>query len=202
MAANLYLIRHGETEWSVFHRYAGHIDVPLTAQGEGQAGRLGEMLRPTTFSQVWVSPLQRARRTCELAGLSNGSRVDPRLLEWNFGNYEGLTTSAIRAERPGWNLFRDGCPGGESAEEVAARVESTIEELRTLEGCIALFSHKQLLRSLAVRWIGLPIQSASHFSLDTGSLSILGFESGVSGMPVISRWNGGANGLAASAPQH
>src|SRR5258706_2961263 len=201
MAAQIYLIRHGETEWSNARRYAGRLDIALTDRGEGQGRLLGKMLERAMFAQVWVSPLRPAIRTCELAGLSKGSRADRRLIEWDFGKYEGSTTSAIRAKRPGWSLFRDGCPGGESAEQLAVRVESVIKELQSLEGCVALFSHKQFLRSLAVRWIGLPIESAGHFSLDTGSLSVLSFSPGDTPVAVISRWNAGANGLVEGAPQ-
>jgi len=149
-------------------------------------------LRDAVFAHVLVSPLQRAINTCELAGLGSRSRIEQNLIEWDFGSYEGSTTAAIRAQRPGWSLFKDGCPEGESPEQVTARAERVIDDLKSLKGRVALFSHKQFIRSLAARWIGLPVTEGRRFILDTGSLSILGLESNDPTAPVILRWNAGA----------
>jgi len=199
--AQVYLIRHGETAWSVTGQHTSRTDLPLTERGERQARGVGELLRGMTFAQVLVSPMRRARRTCELAGLGAVARVDPNLSEWDYGAYEGRTAAEIRAERPGWDIYRDGCPGGESAEQVSNRVDKTLAVLRQDEGQVAIFSHGQFLRALAVRWIDLPIRQGSHFALDTGSLSILGHEHNNIETPAISRWNVPSNDLLERAPR-
>lgn len=191
MAAEVYLIRHGETPWSLSGQHTGRTDLPLTDHGEQQALDVGRLLHGITFSQALVSPLQRARRTCELAGFGPTARVQQNLAEWDYGDYEGRTGAEIREQRPDWDVFRDGCPGGESPEQVTARTTAVVDELRHLEGRIVVFSHGHFLRSLAASWIGLPIQLGRHLSLDTGSLSILGYEK--ASIPAISLWNAVSN---------
>lgn len=195
MDTQIFLIRHGETTWSLTGQHTGRTDLPLTEHGEQQARNVGRLLQGLTFAQVLVSPLQRARRTCELAGFGPVARVQETLREWNYGDYEGTTTAEIRAERPGWDIYRDGCPGGESARQVAARADRVVAEFRQRKdsGRVAVFSHGQFLRALAVRWINLPIRQGSHFGLDTGSLSILGHEHNNVETPAISLWNAVSN---------
>lgn len=193
MPKQIFLIRHGETEWSLSGRHTGRTDLALTETGERRATELGGKLRGVTFTHVFTSPRQRARRTCELAGLSAGAREEPDLQEWDYGAYEGQTTAAIRAVRPGWNIFQDGCPDGESVEQISGRADRLIAKLRELDGTIALFSHGHFLRSLAVRWIELPLNEGRHLVLDTASLSILEFGDHDGRTPVISLWNRGAN---------
>ncbi len=185
----IYLIRHGETIWSLSGQHTGNTDLPLTENGEQQARHLIQLLAKIKLTHILTSPMQRARRTCELAGLGNTARVETNLSEWNYGDYEGRTAADIHAERPGWKVYRDGCPNGESAEEVSQRADRVVEILRRLEGTIALFSHGQFLRALAVRWIGLPIGTGEHFGLDTGSISILGYEHHQMNAPALSLWN-------------
>jgi broad specificity phosphatase PhoE len=189
MVELIYLIRHGETSWSRSGQHTGRTDVPLTAQGEQQARQVGVRLRDLSFTQVLVSPLQRARRTCELAGLGARAQLEPRLQEWNYGEYEGLTSAQIRAVRADWDVFRDGCPGGESPEQVTARIEQLLSALRALQGRVALFSHGHVLRALAMRWIELPIGAGMHFGLDAASLSLLGYEHHSVREPAIELWN-------------
>jgi broad specificity phosphatase PhoE len=193
--AQIYLIRHGETAWSLSGQHTGRTDLPLTEHGEQQARQLGELLHSVRFSQILVSPLRRALRTCELAGFGAAARIEQNLSEWNYGDYEGLTPAQIRSQRPGWDVYRDGCPGGEAAEQVAARADRVIAELRTMQGRAALFSHGQFLRALAVRWIELPIGQGYHLGLDTGSLSILGYEHNNVEAPAILLWNAVSNDL-------
>ncbi len=185
----IHLIRHGETEWSVSGRHTGRTDLPLVAQGELRARQLGERLREIQFSQVFTSPLRRARQTCEGVGISPPAVIEPDLAEWDYGDYEGLRSAEILHERPGWNLFRDGCPRGETPGQVADRADRLLARLRALEGRIAVFSHGHFGRVLAVRWIGLPVTAAQRFVLGTASLSILGHEHGNPAEPVISLWN-------------
>ena len=201
MDAQIYLIRHGETAWSLSGQHTGRTDLPLTEPGEQQARHVGELLHAIEFSQVLVSPLRRALRTCELAGFGAVARIEQDLSEWNYGDYEGLTPAQIRAQRPGWDVYRDGCPGGESAERVAVRADRVIAELRTLQGRVALFSHGQFLRALAVRWIELPIEQGYHLGLDTGSLSILGYEHNNVEAPAIMLWNAVSNDLFELMPR-
>ena len=195
MATQIYLIRHGETEWSLAGRHTGRTDLPLTTDGERRASGLHEPLSGIAFAHVLTSPLQRARRTCELAGFGAGAQVEPDLREWDYGDYEGRTTAGIRAPRPDWDLFQDGCPGGESAGQITARADGVLGRVRALDGTVAVFSHGHILRVLAVRWIGLPVQEARHLAMDTGALSVLGYERADRVNAVISLWNTVPNGV-------
>jgi broad specificity phosphatase PhoE len=180
------LVRHGETEWSRDLRHTGRTDIPLTDTGRREAELLRQALAGRSFARVLTSPLERAAETCRLAGLGEGAIRTDALLEWDYGEYEGITTKQIRETRPGWFLWRDGCPGGETAADVGARVDPLVEELAGLDGDVALFSHGHLLRVLTARWLALSPESGALFALGTGTLSILGFERGVR---VIRRWN-------------
>ncbi len=192
MTAQIFLIRHGETAWSATGRHTGRTDRPLNENGERRAAGLGGRLKGIAFTHVLTSPRQRARRTCELAGLGAGARVEPDLQEWDYGAYEGLTTAEIRAQQPGWSLFQDGCPQGETVEQISRRADRVLAGVRPLGGTVALFSHGHFLRALAVRWIGLPVGAGRHFALDTASLSILGYERPDGENPVLSLWNAGS----------
>ena len=185
----IWLIRHGETAWSRTGQHTGRTDIALTEHGEDAARKLADPLRAVSFSRVFTSPLQRARRTCESAGLAARSEIGTELIEWDYGDYEGMHPVDIRKERPGWNIFRDGCPNGESPAQVSERVDRLLIRLRTLEGNIALFAHGQFGRVLGARWIGLPVERAQQLLLSTASLSILGFEHDVAEMPAIILWN-------------
>jgi probable phosphoglycerate mutase len=185
----IYLARHGETAWSLTGQHTGLTDLPLTERGERNASRLKQRLKGLTFARVFTSPLQRARRTCELAGFGTVAEIDPDLLEWNYGQYEGRRTAEIRAERPDWQLFRDGCPGGESPAQVTARADRAVSRLRAIKGDVLLFSSGHFLRVLAVRWIGIELTvQARSFMLSTASLSAVGYEESLS-RPVIRLWN-------------
>ncbi len=191
MVEQIFLIRHGETDWSANGRHTGVTDLPLNGNGERRAALLREALGGIRFSRVLTSPLQRARRTCELAGLGGVAEIAPELHEWDYGEYEGRTTAEIRAGRPGWNLFRDGCPRGESVEQVARRADGVLASVRALDGVIALFSHGHFLRVLSARWAVLPAEAGEHLLLGTASRSILGFEHPGSDNPVIALLNAG-----------
>jgi broad specificity phosphatase PhoE len=185
----VYIARHGETAWSLSGQYTGRTDLPLTDRGERTARRLGERLKELTFATVFTSPWQRASRTCALAGYGDVAVVDPDLVEWNYGQYEGRRTAEIVAERPGWQLFVDGCPGGESPGEVAVRADRVIARLRSVEDNVLLFSSGHFIRVLAARWLGLePTSNSRYFALSTASLSALGYERELS-RPVIQLWN-------------
>jgi broad specificity phosphatase PhoE len=184
----IYLARHGETAWTLSGQHTGRTDLPLTARGECNARRLGERLKGMEFARVWTSPLQRAARTCELAGFGGQAQVDGDLVEWNYGDYEGLTTADIRAERPNWQIFRNGFPGGESFDEIGARADRVVQRVRSIEGAVLLFSSGHFLRVLAARWLGLGPQCARHFLLGTASLSTLTYEHDRS-EPAIGFWN-------------
>lgn len=186
----VYLVRHGETAWTISHQHTGRTDLPLTAGGEEQAMRLGERLRVEglKFSAVLTSPLKRAVRTCELAGFGAAAEVERDLVEWDYGAYEGCTTAEIHAERPDWQLFRDGCPGGESPEQVAARADRLAQRVRAIDGNALLFSSGHFLRVLAARWLGLEPGAGRYFLLGTASLSALGYEHDRSD-PVIHLWD-------------
>ena len=171
----VYLLRHGETEWSLNGRHTGVTDIPLTENGRIAARLLKPILAKVTFTLVLTSPLQRARETCELAGLGQFANVEPDLIEWNYGEYEGLTTEQIRSTRPGWSVFRDGCPGGESPEQVGARAHRVITKVRTAAGNVALFGHGHFTRVLAARWINLSANYGENFLLDTATLNVLGY---------------------------
>jgi broad specificity phosphatase PhoE len=184
----VYLARHGETRWTISHQHTGVTDLPLTAEGERQALHLRRRLDGLPFAAVLTSPLQRARRTCELAGFGSLAEVDADLAEWNYGTYEGRTTAEIRAERPDWQLFRDGCPEGESPDQVAARADRVIRKVRAIDGNVLLFSSAHLLRMFAVRWLGLEPGAGRYFLLGTASLSAVGYEHDRS-ESVIRFWN-------------
>ena len=184
----IYLIRHGETTWSLTHQHTGRTDIPLTEHGEEQARQLGKRLSGTKFAHAFSSPSCRAQRTCALVGLG-GSRNEPDLAEWNYGDYEGGRTVDIRKDHPDWNIFRDGCPGGETPVEVSDRADRLIANLRKLDGKVALFSHGQFGCVLAARWIGLPVINGPHFVLGTASLSVFGYDPDHPTVPVISLWN-------------
>ncbi|MGA8597908.1 MAG: histidine phosphatase family protein [Bryobacteraceae bacterium] len=185
----VYLARHGETAWTLTGQHTGLTDLPLTAQGERNARALSQRLTGLVFAKVFTSPLQRARRTCELAGFGPVAEVDSDLVEWNYGAYEGRRTAEIRAERPDWQLFRDGCPGGESPDDVMARADNVLSRVRAVTGDVLLFSSGHFIRVLAARWIGLqPSVHSMSFLLSTASLSAVGYEHDLSG-PVIRLWN-------------
>jgi broad specificity phosphatase PhoE len=185
----VYLARHGETAWSLSGQHTGLTDLPLTERGERTARRLGERLKGLTFAKVFTSPLQRASRTCELAGFGAVAEVDSDLVEWNYGQYEGRRGAEIRAERPDWQLFRDGCPGGESPNEVATRADRVVSRVRAVQGDVLIFTSGHFMRVLTARWLGLePTQNSRYFMLSTASLSALGYEQDLS-RPVIRLWN-------------
>ena len=184
----IYLARHGETAWSLSGRHTGRTDIPLTERGESNARKLRRRLEGINFTEVLVSPLQRARRTCELAGFAEVAQLIPDLMEWDYGDYEGRLTSDIRRERPGWYLFRDGCPGGESLATVSDRADRVIARLRADGGRILLFGHGHFSRILAARWMGLTPGDASHLMLSTASLSIISYEHTLDD-PAILLWN-------------
>lgn len=171
----VYLLRHGETEWSLNGRHTGVTDIPLTENGRKLARQLQPILSEEQFVMVLTSPLQRARETCELAGLGTLASVDRDLMEWNYGEYEGLTTDQIRRTRPDWSVFRDGCPGGESPLQVSVRADRIVSRVRTFDGNVALFSHGHILRVLAARWINLSASYGENFLLDTATLNVLGY---------------------------
>ena len=185
----IYIARHGETAWTITGQHTGLTDLPLTAQGENNARGLRERLKGIEFAKVFTSPLQRARRTCELAGFGASAEVYNDLVEWNYGEYEGLRSGEIRAKRPGWDLFRDGAPGGESPAQVATRADNVWKRVRTINGNVLIFSSGHFIRVLAVRWIGLePSVHCNSFLLSTASLSAVGYDRDVS-RPVICLWN-------------
>jgi broad specificity phosphatase PhoE len=188
MLPSVYLIRHGETEWSLSGQHTGRTDLPLTEEGERKARGLHERLKGVSFDRVFTSPLQRAARTCELAGFGKTAKLDPDLVEWNYGDYEGRKSSEILSHRPGWLLFRDGCPNGEQPADVGARADRVIARLRASDDQAAVFSSGHILRVLAARWLGLAPSEGRLFVLSTASVSILGYEHDKSG-PVLSLWN-------------
>jgi broad specificity phosphatase PhoE len=184
---NVLAIRHGETEWSLSGQHTGTTDIPLTDNGRRLAQRMGRVLVEKEFGLVLCSPLQRALETCELAGFGDEVIIDSGLVEWNYGEYEGLTPKQIHDIAPGWMIFQDGCPGGESPEQVGTRVDRVIARVRAADSDVALFSHGHVLRVLAARWIGLPASGGQHFLLGTGTLSVLGYYRGI---PALRIWNG------------
>ena len=185
----VYLARHGETAWTLSDQYTGLTDLPLTERGERNARRLEERLRGLSFTRVFTSPLQRARRTCELAGFGAVAEIDSDLVEWNYGDYEGRRTAEIQAKRPGWELFRDGCPRGESPAQAAARADRVVSRIRAVLGNVLLFSSGHFIRVMATRWIGLEVTAiARRFLLSTASLSAMGYDKELS-RPVIRLWN-------------
>ena len=185
---SVYLARHGETAWSVTGQHTGLTDLPLTERGECNAQRLRERLSGLTFAKVFTSPLQRAMRTCELAGFGSAAHIDRDLVEWDYGEYEGRVTADILAERPGWQLFRDGCPAGESPQQVAARADRVVGRMRAVSGDVLIFSSGHFLRVLATRWIALEPIHGQSLMLGTASLSAVGYENSIS-RPAIRLWN-------------
>ena len=184
---NVFAIRHGETEWSLSGKHTGTTDIPLTDRGRRLAERMRPILARNFSGLALCSPMQRARETCELAGFGQNMIVDPDLVEWNYGAYEGLTPKEIHEVAPGWLIFRDGCPRGETPEQVGARVDRVIAHTRALDRDILLFAHGHVLRVLAARWIGLPPGGGQHFLLDTGTLCVLSYYHDV---PAVRIWNG------------
>lgn len=183
----VYLARHGETEWSKSGQHTGRTDLPLTPKGEADARKIGTRLAGISFARVFTSPLQRARRTAELAGFT--AEPDPGLLEWNYGDYEGLKTAEIRAKRPDWDLFRDGCPGGESVQQMSDRVDGVVAKLKGLSGNLLVFAHGHLLRVLAARWVGQPVPFGRALLLSTATVSVLGFDHQAMDEPALKLWN-------------
>ena len=186
MADNVVLVRHGETEWSRDGRHTGRTDLPLTAVGRRQATALAGPLAGWHFSLVLSSPLQRALETCRLAGFETTAQVRLELMEWDYGRYEGLTSRQIAEQSPGWSLWRDGGPGGETPADVGRRVDRVISEVRQAGGDVLIFAHGHVLRVLTARWLGEPPDGGRHYALQTATLSVLGYEHQD---PVISRWN-------------
>ena len=183
---SVYVIRHGETEWSISGQHTGITDIPLTDNGRALAKLLRPVLATQTFVRVFSSPLQRARETCELAGLGDKAELDSDLVEWNYGEYEGLTTPQIHEQSPDWFIFTDGCPGGEKPHDVGTRVDRVITKIRAEGGDVALFAHGHVLRVFVARWLSLTASAGQHFLLDTGTLNILSY---YQGSPVVKRWN-------------
>ncbi len=185
----IYLIRHGETAWSKSGQHTGRTDVPLTSGGEAQAKRLGRRLHGVSFAYAFVSPRCRAIDTWRLSGLKPAAEIRDDLSEWDYGRYEGLRSGEIQAQHPGWNVFADGCPDGESTDQMTARVDDVIAFLRTLSGTIAICAHGHFGRALGARWIGIPIVNAGRLLLSTASISILDYEHGLRDRPAIALWN-------------
>jgi broad specificity phosphatase PhoE len=184
------LVRHGETPWSLAGKHTGRTDVGLTDAGREGARRVGESLAGRDFTRVLSSPLSRALDTCRLAGFGGAAQADGALLEWDYGDYEGLTTPEIRATRPGWSLWRDGCPGGDAARDVEARLDPLVAALGAAEGDAVVFAHGHILRALAARWLGLPASEGRLFALTTAAICVLGFEREAR---VLARWNDDAH---------
>jgi probable phosphoglycerate mutase len=184
----LFLLRHGNTDWSDSRKHTGRTDIPLNASGELHALLLGKRLKGETFARVFVSPLARVRRTCELAGFAKDSVVDPDLTEWDYGEFEGLLTADVHRTRPDWYLYRDGAPGGESPEQVAVRADRFIQRVRRIDGDVAAFSSAQIIRMIAARWLGLPPSAAQYFYTETASVGIVGYEHDRS-HPVVHLWD-------------
>lgn len=181
-------MRHGETAWSLTGQHTGKTDLPLTAHGEAEARALGTLLRGVTFDHVFTSPRQRARRTAELTGHA-GAITEPDLAEWDYGDYDGITSDEVHAKRPSWDIYVDGCPGGESPEQITARADRLVARLASLPGRVAAFSHGHFGRVLAVRWIGLPLPMAKHFAINTASYGILDRDPGRGDRARIVQWN-------------
>lgn len=185
-AGEVLVVRHAETAWSLSGQHTGRTDLPLTERGREKAKQLAPLLSGLDFALVLASPLQRARDTCALAGLEGRMQIDADLMEWDYGDYEGMTSEEIHRSAPDWRIFRDGCPGGESPEQVAARVDRVIERVRAADGGVALFAHGHVLRILVARWIGLSPAHGSHFLLETCTLNVLAHYQGA---PALRCWN-------------
>jgi probable phosphoglycerate mutase len=190
----IFFIRHGETAWSLSGQHTGRTDLPLTLHGEAMARDLATTLKGLAFSLVLTSPRLRARTTCDLAGLGAAAQVEQDLAEWDYGDYEGLRTAEIRQQRPDWDVWEDGCPGGETPADVGARADHLMARLRSHSGRVALFSHGQFGRVLAARWIGLPVAQGQHLAIAPASIGILGFETDHPQRRVIALWNATALG--------
>lgn len=186
----IYVIRHGETEWSLSGQHTGVTDIPLTENGRNQARLLRPMLAKESFSLVLTSPLQRAKETCTLSGLGDQAEEDPNLMEWNYGDYEGVTSEHIHEHTPGWLIFNDGAPKGETPAQVGARADRVIAKIQSVHGDVAVFAHGHILRVLVARWLDLPPQAGRSFLLDTGTLNILGY---YRGFPAVKTWNARVN---------
>ncbi|MEC4680154.1 MAG: histidine phosphatase family protein [Nitrospirota bacterium] len=182
----VYIIRHGETEWSLNGQHTGVTDIPLTENGRTLAKLLQPVLAKESFALVLTSPLQRARETCKLSGLGDQADVDTNLMEWNYGEYEGITSRQIHETVPGWLVFNDGAPGGETPEQIGARADRVIAKVRSVRGVVALFAHGHILRVLVARWLDLPATAGRNFLLDTGTLNILSY---YRGYPAVKTWN-------------
>ncbi len=182
----VYIIRHGETEWSLNGQHTGVTDIPLTENGRTLAKLLQPVLAKESFALVLTSPLQRARETCKLSGLGDQADVDTNLMEWNYGEYEGITSRQIHETVPGWLVFNDGAPGGETPEQIGARADRVIARVRSVRGVVALFAHGHILRVLVARWLDLPATAGRNFLLDTGTLNILSY---YRGYPAVKTWN-------------
>jgi broad specificity phosphatase PhoE len=185
-AQRIFLVRHGETEWSISGQHTGLTDIPLTESGRALATQWAPILAQLDFALVLTSPLQRARETCDLTGLGDRAEIDSDLMEWDYGDYEGLTPKEIHEKEPGWLLFRDGCPGGETPEAVAARADRVIARVRAEGQNVAMFAHGHIFRVFVARWLGLPAAAGSHFLLDTATMCVLSYYRGI---PAIKRWN-------------
>ncbi|MEO8376791.1 MAG: histidine phosphatase family protein [Candidatus Sumerlaeota bacterium] len=189
----IYLVRHGETDWSLSGQHTGLTDIPLTSRGEAQASSLATSLATSLggieFSAVYTSPLQRARQTCELAGFGTHAKVDARLVEWDYGDYEGKLSSDIQLLHPGWKVFQHGAPGGESPVQVSARADAVIAELKHMEGNVLVFSHGHFLRSFVARWLNFPIVEGLKFRLGVAAISIVSFDHENIEEPVVDLWN-------------
>jgi probable phosphoglycerate mutase len=194
----IYLVRHGETEWSLSGQHTGVTDIRLTGRGEEEARELRPWLGSVPFARVYCSPRQRAQRTCELAAGSPSIEIDPELAEWDYGEYEGRTSASILEERPGWNTFLDGCPGGESPSQIGARADRVVRRLLALQGDVALFTHGEFARVLALRWIDAPVALGRNLSLGTATLSVLAHAATHPGTPVIDLWNASPAALIVS----
>jgi broad specificity phosphatase PhoE len=185
----LYLARHGDTAWTDSHQHTGRTDLPLNERGEEHARQLGERLQGFSFARVCTSPLQRASKTCELAGFGAGAEVDPDLVEWDYGRFEGKVTSDVLKEQPGWELYRDGCPEGESPGDVAMRADRFIARVHGIAGDVLAFSSGHIIRMIAARWLGLPPAAGRFFFCDPASVGVLGFEHNSSDQPILRLWN-------------
>lgn len=185
----LFLARHGDTAWTETRKHTGRTDIPLNEKGIERAHQLGEQLRRFSFTKVYSSPLQRARKTCEVAGFGDKAEIDPDLSEWDYGEYEGLRTAEILKQRPGWELFRDGCPGGESPEDVAARADRFIRKIQNTPGDVLIFSSGHIIRMITARWLGLDPHMGRLFFCRPASVGVLGYEHNNRGEPIIGLWN-------------
>lgn len=185
----LFLARHGDTAWTESRQHTGRTDLPLNERGVERARQLGERLHDFAFARVFTSPLQRASKTCELAGFGAVAQIDPDLVEWDYGRFEGKLTKDILRERPGWEKFRDGCPDGESPQDVAARADRLIAKVCQIDGDVLAFSSGHIIRMIAARWLGLPPRAGRFFFCRPASVGVLGFEHDSRDEPIVCLWN-------------